>query len=57
MRKYLTIMIVLFLTLFMVGCENSVNPINSDNPTTSIAQSENVAKILVLNLLLVNKVI
>ena len=45
MRKYLTIMIVLFLTLFMVGCENSVNPINSDNPTTSIAQSENVAKI------------
>ncbi len=48
MRKYLTMLTILLLVLFMVGCEKSINPINSDNPATSIGQSENSAKIAVM---------
>lgn len=31
------------MVVFMVGCENSVNPIKSDNPTNSISQTNNEA--------------
>lgn len=44
MRKTIAILVIVFLVLFMVGCENSNNPINSDNPTTTIVQSENATK-------------
>ena len=48
MRKTIAILTILLLVIFMVGCENSVNPINSDNPTNSFVQSENVTKIGVI---------
>ena len=41
MKIIIALLTILMSVVFMVGCENSVNPINSDNPTTSIVQSEN----------------
>ncbi len=42
MRKYLTIVIVLFLILFLVGCENAINPTQpqtqNDNAGISLAK-------------------
>jgi len=40
MRKTLTILTIVFLILFMVGCENSVNPTNSDTPNMSMAKAD-----------------
>ena len=44
MRKSITILMVVFLILFLVGCENSINPINSqtqnDNEGISLAKGK-----------------
>ncbi len=40
MKKTITLLTILLLIVFMVGCENSVNPITTDSPTLNIAQAE-----------------
>lgn len=49
MKKTITLLTILLLVVFMVGCENSVNPINSDNPTTSVSQTDNTGISLAKN--------
>jgi len=48
MKKTITIFTIVLLILFMVGCENSSNPIITENQTESFVQSENAAKISAL---------
>lgn len=40
MRKTIAILTILLLVIFMVGCENSVNPTISDAPNMSIAKAD-----------------
>ena len=40
MRKTIAILTILLLVVFMVGCENSVNPTNSDTQNLSLAKSD-----------------
>ena len=40
MRKTIAILTILLLVIFMVGCEKSVNPTNSDTQNLSLAKSD-----------------
>lgn len=40
MKKIITLLTILLLVVFMVGCENSVNPTISDMPNSAIAKSD-----------------
>lgn len=40
MRKTIAILTILMLVLFMVGCENSVNPTISDTQNMSLAKAD-----------------
>ncbi len=44
MRKTITLLTILLLVVFMVGCENAVNPIITDNPSNNVTQSDNNAR-------------
>lgn len=43
MRKTIAILTILLLVIFMVGCENSVNPTNSDTQNLTLAKSDGEA--------------
>ena len=40
MKKTITLLTIILLVVFMVGCENSVNPTVSDTPNMSVAKAD-----------------